>query len=125
MENKNIASVDAFREVTGNQVGDTNLYYEIIQIRQTGGSKINGGGEITRRSIISKKTVPIRVRLPTDIDIPYNDQRTVYAGSMIKMFAVLKFNEETFTHGVAPISYSWNSSNHNILAVTYPSVPLV
>lgn len=30
VENKNIASVDAFREVTGNEVGDTNLFYEII-----------------------------------------------------------------------------------------------
>jgi hypothetical protein len=44
---------------------------------------------------------------------------------MIKMFAVLKFNEETFTNGIAPISYSWNSSNHNILAVTYPSISSV
>ncbi len=44
---------------------------------------------------------------------------------MIKMFAVLKFNEETFTHGIAPISYSWNSSNSNILGITFPSTPMV
>jgi hypothetical protein len=66
IENKRIATVDQFREITANEVGDTNLFYEIIQIR-------SGRGEITRRSIISKKTVPIRVRLVTSIDIPFND----------------------------------------------------
>lgn len=40
------------------------------------------------------------------------------------MFAVLKYNEEIFTNGLAPVSYSWNSSNHNVLAITFPSKPL-
>lgn len=30
VENKNIAGVDVFREVTAHEVGDTNLYYEVI-----------------------------------------------------------------------------------------------
>ena len=29
-------------------------------------------------SIISKKTIPIRVKLVTSIEIPYNNQRQVY-----------------------------------------------
>lgn len=37
------------------------------------------------------------------------------------MFAILKHNEETFTHGIAPISYSWNSSNQNVLALNLPN----
>jgi hypothetical protein len=40
---------------------------------------------------------------------------------MIKMFAILKHNEETFTHGIAPISYNWNSSNQNVLALNLPN----
>jgi len=36
---------------------------------------------------------------------------------MIKMFAILRHNEETFSHGIAPISYSWNSSNQNVLSL--------
>ncbi len=57
----------------------------------------------------------------TSIDIPFNDQRTVYSGSMIKMFAILKHNDEAFTHGIAPISYNWNSTNQNVLALNLPN----
>lgn len=74
------------------------MYYEIIQTKP---SK-NG---VSRRSVVSKKVIPIRVRLVTSIDIPYNNQRTVYSGSMIKLIGILKYHHETFTHGIAPISY--------------------
>lgn len=60
------------------------------------------------------------MRLATAIDVPFNDQRTVYSGSMIKLIAILKYNEETFTHGIAPISYSWNISNPSILHLNLP-----
>jgi len=66
VQDEKFASVDKFREVTGNQIGDTNLYYEIIQIR-------SGNADTTRRTIVSSKTIPIRVRLATSIDIPFND----------------------------------------------------
>ena len=36
---------------------------------------------------------------------------------MIKIFAILKHSDETFSHGIAPISYSWNSSNQNVLSL--------
>lgn len=51
----------------------------------------------------------------TGIDIPYNNQRGVYSGSMIKLIGILKYNDETFTHGLAPLSYAWNVSNPNVL----------
>jgi hypothetical protein len=28
---------------------------------------------------------------------------------------VLKYNDEMFTHGIAPISYKWSSDDENIL----------
>lgn len=37
------------------------------------------------------------------------------------MFAILKFNDETFSHGIAPISYSWNTSNQNVLTLNLGS----
>lgn len=40
---------------------------------------------------------------------------------MIKLIAILKYNAETFTHGIAPISYNWNCSNPNILSMQFPS----
>lgn len=51
----------------------------------------------------------------TAIAIPDNQQRMVYTGSLLKQLAVLKYNNETFTHGIAPISFSWNCSNPDIL----------
>jgi hypothetical protein len=40
---------------------------------------------------------------------------------MIKLIAILKYNLETFTHGLAPISYNWNCSNPNILTMQLPT----
>mmetsp|Transcript_27408 Transcript_27408/g.20561 ORF Transcript_27408/g.20561 Transcript_27408/m.20561 type:complete len:254 (-) Transcript_27408:492-1253(-) len=39
---------------------------------------------------------------------------------MVKMIAILKYNSEIFSHGVAPISYSWNCSNLNIVGIQLP-----
>jgi len=64
IENKTVASVDIFREITGNFVGETRLFYEVIQLKP---SKLTG---VEKRSIVSKKTVPIRVALVTSIEIP-------------------------------------------------------
>jgi hypothetical protein len=35
--------------------------------------------------------------------------------------AVLKFNDEYFNHGVAPISYNWNCTQSRILNLDLPS----
>lgn len=75
---------------------------------------------IEARSIVSKKKVPIRVRLVTDIEIPHTNSRQIYSGSMIKLNAVLKYNNEYFNHGIAPISYNWNSKDGRVLALELP-----
>lgn len=113
VEDKSIATVDVFREITGHDIGDTRLFYEIIQLKP--------GSQGEKRAIVSKKTIPIRVRLVTDIEIPYNNQRTVYSTSMIKLIAVLKYQQEIFTHGIAPISYSWNCTSPTILSLSFPA----
>lgn len=33
---------------------------------------------------------------------------------------MLKHNKEYFNHGIAPISYSWNSTNKLIVSLDYP-----
>ena len=71
--------------------------------------------------VVSKKTVKIRVRLVTEIEIPFTHQRQIYSGSFIKMMAVLKFGEELFHHGIAPISYSWNCTEGRVLALDIPT----
>ena len=39
---------------------------------------------------------------------------------MIKMIAILKYGKESFTHGVAPVSFQWNTSNPSVLQLNYP-----
>ena len=115
IDNKSVASVDIFREVTGHEVGTTHLFYEIVQNKP---SKTTG---MERKSIVSKKQIPIRVRLISSIEIPNNDNRVIFKGSMVKLIGILKFQNETFTHGVAPISYGWNCSSPALVEVQMPN----
>jgi len=40
---------------------------------------------------------------------------------MIRLIGVLKYRDEYFSHGIAPISYSWNCSQSHILQLQFPS----
>jgi len=57
----------------------------------------------------------------TEIEIPFSHQRQIYSESLIKMLAVLKYNDEHFHHGVAPISYSWNVTENRVLNLDIPT----
>ena len=124
IDDEKVASVDLNREVTAHQVGNATLKYLIIQQR---GHRINpyrsGKAEEDRveSGVVSKKQVPIRVRLVTDIEIPQNNKRLIYTGTLIKMNVVLKFGKEYFTNGIAPISYIWNCSQNQVLSLELPS----
>ena len=59
--------------------------------------------------------------LVTDIEIPYAHRRQIYSGSLIKGIAVLKYGHEYFHHGVAPISYNWNSTQPKVLHLDIPT----
>ena len=76
---KHIASVDQFREVTGLRVGDATLHYEIIQLRTQHQAKLGNLYEASKPGqlgkVVSKRTIPIRVRLVTDIEIPFAHRR--------------------------------------------------
>jgi len=62
---------------------------------------------------VSRRSVQIRVRLVTKIAI--NSQTEVYKGSLSKYKVELKYFEETFTLGVVPASFSWNTSDNQVL----------
>ena len=109
IEESDIASVDQAREVTGHKMGDAWLKYEIVQLRSSQ----------NQSRLVSKKTVPIRVRLPTGVEIPQSHLRQVYAQSYFKAVAVMKYQFETFNHGIAPLSYNWNTTQ--ILSLHEPS----
>ena len=69
IEQTKVATVDQNREVTGLAVGDATLRYFIVQHR-TPKSPSPRGIEEKSNTVISKKNVPIRVRLVTGIEIP-------------------------------------------------------
>ena len=61
------------------------------------------------------------MRLVTDIEIPYAHRRQIYTGSLVKGIAVLKYNQEYFHHGIAPISYDWNCTQSRVLQLDLPT----
>jgi len=65
--------------------------------------------------------VPIKVRIPTAVQVHKTDHRQVYNESKFKAFAVLKYGEETFNFGIAPISYSWTTNSSATLHLEQPS----
>ena len=82
-----IATVDQYRDVTGHKVGDATLTYQIIQLTTQQVSpevlapQDSAQGPGARRQVsrvVSGKTVPIRVRLVTDIEIPNAHERQIY-----------------------------------------------
>ena len=115
-----IAKVDEnSHEVVALMVGDAILQYEIVQLKTQLAEEISDTEE---SRLISKKTVPIRVRLPTSVEIYNSHQRQVYSHSYFKALVVLKYNKtEVFTHGVGPISYDWNTTAADVLRLRSPS----
>lgn len=105
--------------MTGLAVGDATLRYFIVQHR-TPKSPSPRGIEEKSNTIISKKNVPIRVRLVTGIEIPQSQQRQIYSESLVKLIAVLKYENENFSHGIAPLSYNWESSDGRVVSLQLP-----
>ena len=107
MSNSTVATIDSLREITAMEIGDTILEYYITQ------TKLSRDGRESS-NLVSRVKIPVRVRLVSSIEIPSNQQRIVYSGSMLKQLAVLKYShngsEEMFSHGVGPISWDWNCS---------------
>lgn len=112
IEDRSKATIDAHNEITAHEEGDTKLIYSIIHTKHSEGQEW--------RSTVSKRSINIRVRLVTAIQIPHNRQRIIYSGSLLKQIAVLKYGQETFSHGIAPLSFSWNCSDRSILKPYLP-----
>ena len=70
---------------------------------------------------MSKKSVPIRVRLVTGVEVPLSHQRQIYSNSEVKLGVMLKFEDEYFNVGLAPVSYSWNCTHPRVLALEVPT----
>lgn len=108
--------------MTGLKTGDATLKYQIIQQRTHKVYTPRGINEThqVESRVVSKKSVSIRVRLVTDVEIPLANQRQIYTGSLVKMNAVLKHGPEYFNHGIAPLSYSWNVTSTRTLNLELP-----
>lgn len=64
---------------------------------------------------MTETNLQVRVELVTGIEIAQSWKRAIYKESLFKQTVVLKFHDETFSHGIAPVSYHWTSSNENVI----------
>lgn len=93
--------------MTAHSVGETTLVFKIKCAK--------------KQMVLSQTELKIRVELVTSIEIPQKWSRAIYKDSLLKQVVVLKYQDETFSHGIAPISYDWSSSNEEILR-PHPSI---
>ena len=80
IDNRSIATIDAYNEITAHTTGDTELIYGIIHAVQSSNDSVDGQSI----HVVSKRSINIRVRLVTSIEIPHNRQRIIYTGSLLK-----------------------------------------
>lgn len=106
-KNKEIATISEDREITALTVGETTLIHKIKCAKNM--------------NVLSQTELKIRVELVTSIEIPQKWSRAIYKDSLLKQIVVLKYQDETFSHGIAPISYDWSSNDEEILR-PYPSI---
>jgi len=64
---------------------------------------------------VTETNLRVRVELVTAVEIAQSWKRAIYKDSLFKQMVVLKFHDETFSHGIAPVSYHWTSSNENVI----------
>jgi hypothetical protein len=38
----------------------------------------------------------------------------------VKLIAILKYENENFSHGIAPLSYNWESSDSRVVSLQLP-----
>lgn len=107
IKDESIATINQHNEILGHKVGDTMIEGLVVHSR----------GE--DQTIISSRSVSIRVRLVTHVAIPHNTLRVIYSGSLLKKHVELRHNDEVFSHGVAPISYNWQCAS-NFLKMYLP-----
>ena len=105
IENRTVATINSINEITGNQVGNTSLTCKISHTSTVDGKETT--------VLVSRRSVHIRVRLVTQISI--NSQTEVYKGSLSKYKVELKYFDETFSQGVLPASFNWNTSDNQVL----------
>eukprot|EP01022_Parablepharisma_sp_SALTPOND_P034856 TRINITY_DN932_c0_g1_i1.p1 TRINITY_DN932_c0_g1~~TRINITY_DN932_c0_g1_i1.p1 ORF type:complete len:2036 (-),score=158.71 TRINITY_DN932_c0_g1_i1:14-6121(-) len=105
-----IATVDSTTgEVKGKRVGDTTIYVVITQ----GTSTSNG----LRYEELCRRAVPVSVKLATGVEIEGAHKRPILAGAIIRLLAVLKHRNETFTYGVYPVEYWWTSKQFHVFGL--------
>lgn len=106
-KDKEIAKINEDLEITALNVGETTLIHKVRYSKNM--------------QVLSQTELKIRVQLVTSIEIPQKWSRAIYKDSLLKQIVVLKYQNEVFSHGIAPISYDWSSNNEEILR-PYPSI---
>lgn len=72
IKDEKISTINQHNEIVGHNVGDTSIEGYVVHTL--------GKDE----TVISSRSVSIRVRLVTHVSIPHNSLRAIYSGSLLK-----------------------------------------
>lgn len=76
IKNRDVATINGHHEITALKLGDTELTAQIVHTIDDDDRRV--------QTVISSRTVQVRVRLVTHVAIPHNRQREIYTGAILK-----------------------------------------
>ncbi|MCQ2816687.1 MAG: hypothetical protein MJ252_05400 [archaeon] len=71
-------------------------------------------------TLLCMEEVPVTVAFPERVGIRYGEgTRKVYTESVIRLFSVLKKDDQDFTYGTGPIQFFWSVDNQRVAKMLY------
>jgi len=98
-------------EIKTKRVGDTTI--DVILTQEINDYSTN---TVTYETLC-KRRIPISVRLATSVEVVGIRKREILSGATVKIIALLKSYNETFTHAVYPVEYTWTSKQFNVFSL--------
>jgi hypothetical protein len=98
-------------EIKTKRVGDTTI--DVILTQEINDYSTN---TVTYETLC-KRRIPISVRLATGVEVVGIRKREILSGATIKIIALLKSHNETFTHAIYPVEYTWTSKQFNVFSL--------
>lgn len=102
IDKNEIAETNQYGEILAKKVGDAHFYMKM---------EYKHGEQILS---LAERSIKIRVRLVTSIEIPIMNDRSVFVGSLSRINIKLKHENSTFITALGPVTFDWKTSTPQV-----------